>query len=46
MPPCPIKWWSFKDFAKLHEIPLLMANIVKGTPSGLRQFLQLKAVEN
>ena len=36
MPLCPMKWWSFKDFAKLNECRLLIANIVEGTVSGLR----------
>ena len=39
MPLCPIKWPSFKLFVKLHKIPLLVANIVKGTVLGLRKFL-------
>ena len=34
-----IKWWPFKLFVKLHESPLLIANIVKGAVSGLKQFL-------
>ena len=37
------KWRPFKVFVKLHKIPLLKANIVKGAVSGLRQFL---ATEN
>ena len=36
---CPIKWWSFKVFAKSHKSPLLIANIVKNTVSGLAQVL-------
>ena len=39
VPLCPIKWRSFKVFAKLHKTPLLIANIVKGALSGLRQFM-------
>ena len=39
MPLCPIKWQPLKFFAKLHKSPLLIANIVKGAVSGLRQFL-------
>ena len=38
MPLCPIKWQPLKFFAKLHKSPLLIANIVKGAVSGLRQF--------
>ena len=39
MPLCPIKWRPLKFFAKLHKSPLLIASIVKGAVSGLRQFL-------
>ena len=39
VPLCPIKWQPLKFFAKLHKSPLLIANIVKGAVSGLRQFL-------
>ena len=35
----PTKWQPWKCFAKLHKSPLLIANIVKGAVSGLRQFL-------
>ena len=30
---------SFKAFVKLHRSPLLIANVVKGAVSGLKQFL-------
>ena len=36
---CPIKWRPLKFFAKLHKSPFLIASIVKGAVSGLRQFL-------
>ena len=36
---CPTEWQPWKCFAKLHKSPLLIANIVKGAVSGLRQFL-------
>ena len=36
---CPRKWLPFKVFLKLHKSPFLISNIVKGTVSGLRQFL-------
>ena len=36
---CPIKWRPLNFFAKLHRSPLLIASIVKGAVSGLRQFL-------
>ena len=39
-PLCPIKWWPFNVFAKLHVSTLLIA---EGAVSGLRQFL---ATEN
>ena len=39
MPLCPIKWRPLKFFAKLHKSPLLIASIVNGAVSGLRQFL-------
>ena len=40
MPLCPIKWRPIKVFAKLQKSPLLIANIVKGAVSDLRQFLE------
>ena len=43
---CPIKWRSFKVFAKTHKSPLLIANIVKGTFSALRQILATESPEN
>ena len=39
VPLCPIKCQPLKFFEKLHKCPLLIANIVKGAVSGLRQFL-------
>ena len=36
---CPIKWRPLNFFVKLHKSPLLIASIVKGAVSGLRQFL-------
>ena len=39
LPVCPIKCRSFKVFPNLHKSPLSIANIAKGTASGLRQFL-------
>ena len=42
MPLYPIKWRPFKVFVKLCKSPLLIANIVKGAVSGLRQFLATK----
>ena len=43
MPLCPIKWHPLKFFAKLHKHPLLIADIVKGAVSDLRQFLPTKS---
>ena len=40
MPLCPIKWRPFKVFANLQKSPLLIANLVKGAVSDLRQFLE------
>ena len=42
VPLCPIKWLPLKVFTKLHNSPILIANIVKATISGLRQFLATK----
>ena len=39
VPLYPIKWRPLKFFAKLHKSPLLIASIVNGAVSGLRQFL-------
>ena len=39
VPLCPMKWWPFKVFVNLQKSFLLIANIVKGAGSGLRQFL-------
>ena len=36
---CAIKWQSFKVFAKSYKSSLLIANIVIGAVSGLREFL-------
>ena len=36
---CPIKWLSFNVFEKVHENPPLIANIVKGSVTGLREIL-------
>ena len=35
----PIKWLSFNVFEKVHESPLLIDNIVKGSATGLREIL-------
>ena len=40
VPLYPIKWRPFKIFVKLQKSPLLIANIVKGAVSDLRQFLE------
>ena len=39
MPLCAITWQPLKVFEKLCKSPLLVANIVKGTVSGLNHFL-------
>ena len=36
---CPIKWQPLKVFAKLGKSLLLIGNVVKGTVSGLREFV-------
>ena len=36
----------FKVFLKLHKSSLLIANLAKGAVSGLRQFGEMKALEN
>ena len=43
VPPCPIKWWHFKVFVKLLKSPPLIAPVVKGAVSGLRQFLAIES---
>ena len=43
VPLCPIKWWSFKVFQKLHESLLLIASTVKGAV--LDNILQRKVHE-
>ena len=46
VPLCSIKWRPLEVFTKLHEIPLLLTNIVKGALSGLRVFLFKNHTEN
>ena len=43
VPLCPIKWWHFRVFVKLLKSPLLIATVVKGAVSGLRQFLAIES---
>ena len=39
------KWRPLNVFVKLHKIPLLIVNTVKGTVSGLRQFLAIQPLK-
>ena len=44
LPLCPLKWWPFKVFMKLHKSLLLIANLVKGAALGLGQFLATESL--
>ena len=46
MPLCPTKWQPLIFFAKLHKIPLLMANIVKDTGRFLATEIPWKIMKN
>ena len=46
MPVCPIKWRPLNVFAKLHESPLLISNIVKGAEQFLATESPWKVMRN